>query len=379
MLPVSLFRPFNSPQAEAHLRLLAELYTVSRQAAQPLSRALVLDLIIAHNPPADDPLPAARATLRFLEDCGWLQTKIQPDFQPACTLTPYAFQILRAFTSPSESTSQLLITIHDLLKAALLDVENEDRLQAAVQLTDQFLTQLKSIQHNAPTGSAPPPDTAPLRAAVLEAASKLEARGHAPARYIREQFESFDRLQADIAARQMSRPNIVSQSKSETAKLAAVIKHLVAADKKAFSKLADSLISLYGQSPISNPPILQSQTFVPDDTTWPQPTQAEIVAARRDIARQLNRPISPNRVRRLAQTFLANKPFVRAADLLTEGQADLALLVQLRFHANSELGYTVEDQPWLELNGLVFRDFLLKNPNYVEPEVKESMEVISDQ
>jgi hypothetical protein len=377
VLPVSLFQPFNSPQAEVYQRLLTELYTESCRATQPLSRALVLDLIIAHNPPANDPLPAARETLRFLEGCGWLQTKVQPDYQQACTLTPHAFQILSTFSAQFSQFAypQLLISIHDLLKAALLDVDNGDRLQAATHLTDQFLTQLKSLQHNAPTGSAPLADTTPLRAAIVDAAAKLETRGHAPARYIREQFESLDRLLADIAQRQTVRPSAPVQSSSANPQLESVIKHLVSTDKKSFSKLADSLINLYGTSSLQPPNHPTPQpAFIPDDSLWPQPTQAEIAAARREIARQLNRPISPNRVRRLAQTFLANKPFVRAADLVVEGKADLALLVQLRYHATSDLGYTIEDQPWLELNGLVFRDFQLKNPNYVELKVESVIE-----
>ena len=378
MFPVSLFKPFNTPQAEAHLRLLAELYTESRRASQPLSHALVLDLIIAHHPPTADPLPTARETLRFLEDCGWLHLKVQPNFQPACTLTPYAFQILSLLQSSSITLAQLLTTISDLLKAALLNVENEERLQAAIQLTDQFLTQLKSIQHNAPTGAAPLADTAPQRAALLEAATQLETRGLAPARYIREQFESLDRLLADIALRQTARPASVTPSAPANPPLVSVLHHLVAADKKTFSKLAATLINLYGQpnhptTELPNHPI-SAPAFIPDDPLWPHPTQTEIAAARRDIAHQLNRPISPNRIRRLAQTFLANKPFVRAADLVTAGQADLPLLVQLRFHANNDLGYTIDDQPWVELNGLVFRDFLLKNPNFVEPKVESIVE-----
>ncbi len=77
--------------------------------------------------------------------------------------------------------------------------------------------------------------------------------------------------------------------------------------------------------------------------------------------------MTADRIRRLAQTFLNGKAFVRAADLVVAGQADLALLIQLRLHSTGAYGYVIEDQPWVELNGLVFRDFLLKNPNYAPP------------
>jgi hypothetical protein len=363
-----LFRPFNTPQAQSYLRLLTDLYTESCRASQPLRRDLVLDLIIRHNPPSDDPLTPARETLNFLQDSGWLRTEVQPDFKPACTLTPFAFQLLQTLNAAPLSVLDLVTTISDLLKAALLDIENESRLESAVRLTDQLLVQLKSLQHNPQPGLLP--DTARQRAAVLEAAAKLETRGHLPALYIREQFELLDRLLDDVATRQMqSRPAPVQVNEALAKQLSSVIKNLAGLDKKAFSKQADSLINLYGTSALPLKPNEQPapNTFVPDDSVWPQPTQSEVAAARADIARQFNRPISPSRVQRLAQSFLQGKPYVRAADLVLSGQADLALLIQFRLQAEAALGYVLEDQPWVELNGLVFRDFLLKDPSYVAP------------
>jgi len=366
VLPAHFFKPLDTPQADSYLRLLAELYTESRRASQPLRRDLVLDLIIRHNPPADDPLPAARETLHFLEESGWVRTEVQPDFKPACILTPYAFQLLHTLNASPLSIVELITTISDLLKNALLDVENEARLESAAHLTDQLITVVKARQHNPEPGFLP--DTSRQRAAVLDSAVKLETRGHIPVRYIREQFESLDRLFADIATRQVhSHP--VHPTSTLPAQLSWVIQNLVALEKKAFSKQADSLINLYGTAALPTRPAepTPGPAFVPADSVWPQPTQSEVAAARADIARQFNRPISPDRVRRLAQTFLQGKPFVRAADLVLSGQADLALLIQFRLHAEEALGYTLEDQPWVELNGLVFRDFLLRNPAYIPP------------
>lgn len=367
VLPAALFKPFNTPQAQSYLRLLTELYTESRRASQPLPRDLVLDLIIRHTPAADDPLPAARETLNFLEESGWLHTEVQPDFKPACVLSPFAFQFLHSLNAAPLSVLDLISTISDLLKTALLDVENEARLDSAARLTDQLITQLKSQQH-AP-GPELLPDTTRLRAAVLEAASKLETRGHAPARYVREQFETLDRLLADIATRQMQGRTAQLPASRLASQLQDVIKGLLALDKKAFSKQADPLINLYGTTAL--PAKLSEQatapSFVPDDAVWPQPSHSEVAEARAALAKQFNRPISAGRVQRLAQSFLQGKPFVRAADLVLAGQADLPLLIQLRLQAGEQLGYVLEDQPWVELNGLVFRDFLMKDPRYVSP------------
>ena len=96
----------------------------------------------------------------------------------------------------------------------------------------------------------------------------------------------------------------------------------------------------------------------------------DIASARRAVAHQLNRPVSPDRVRRLAQTFLRDKPEARVSELVALGQADLPLVIQLRLHGDGALGYTIEEMQWVEINGLVFRDFVLKDPNYIPPIVE---------
>ena len=182
-------------------------------------------------------------------------------------------------------------------------------------------------------------------------------------------MESLDRLLADISARQSrGRPGRDRPDSALAGQLSAVIQNLAAADKKAFSKLAEPLVNLYGApAPAARPPEPATPDFSADDTLWPQPTQAEISAARAAVARQFNRPVSPDRLRHQAEALLHGRPHVRAADLVLDGKADLPLLIQFRLHGDGSLGYTLEDQPWVELNGLVFRDFVLRNPNYSEP------------
>ncbi len=378
-VPALLFAPLAAPDAATYSRILADLYAESRRAFQPLARDLVLDIIIGHtiaSHTADDPLPRARDTLRYLEECGWLRTENQPDFSIACVLTPHAFHLLQLINNDSPSLLELLVTIHDLLKAALLDIDNEHRLAEAARITDQLHSRLKELQHN--VGAVSFPDTARLRAAVMDAASKLETRGHAPARYIREQFQSFDRVLNDIAARHARSDTARPVDHAAAAQLAAILTRLAAADKKTFAKHAESLVNLYHRpepKPSREASNLQSpiSTFAPDDIPLPEPSADEIDSARREIMRQFNRPVSRERVRRLAESILSGRPEARAADIVAKGSVDLPLLIQLRLHGDGSLGYRIEDLSWVEVNALGFRDFVLKNMSYVPVPVEAEM------
>ncbi|MEK6574175.1 MAG: Wadjet anti-phage system protein JetA family protein [Chloroflexota bacterium] len=382
-LPASLFAPLAAPDAATYAKILSDLFAESRRAPQPLHCDLVLDIIISHtitSHTADDPLPQARETLRYLEECGWLRTQIQPDFTTACVLTPHAFQLLQIVGGDSSTIVELLVAIHDLLKAALLDVDNEHRISEAARLTGRLHSRLKELQHNADANDSLP-DLTRLRTAVLDAASKLEIRGHAPARYIREQFQSFDRILNDIAARSAqygrSTPAHAGGARVERsddhatiAQLTALLSRLATSDKKTFAKYAGGLIHLYcqPQSPTVEPPSHRTtEPFVPDDIPLPEPSADEIDSARREIMRQFNRPISRERVGRLAESILHGQLEARAADIVVAGSVDLPLLIQLRLHGDGSLGYRIEDGTWIEVNGLSFRDFIMKNLNYAPP------------
>ena len=371
-LPASLFAPLAAPAAATYAKILSDLFAESRRAPQPLHCDLVLDIIISHtitSHTADDPLPQARETLRYLEECGWLRTQIQPDFTTACVLTPHAFQLLQIAGGDSSTSAELLVAIHDLLKAALLDVDNEHRISEAARLTGQLHSRLKELQHNADANDSLP-DLTRLRTAVLDAASKLEIRGHAPARYIREQFQSFDRILNDIAARRARSDTARPVDHAASAQLTAILTHLAAADKKTFAKYAGGLTHLHcqPQSPTVEPPSHRTtEPFVPDDIPLPEPSADEIDSARREIMRQFNRPISRERVGRLAESILHGQLEARAADIVVAGSVDLPLLIQLRLHGDGSLGYRIEDGTWIEVNGLSFRDFIMKNLNYVPP------------
>ena len=54
-----------APEAQAHARILSELYAESRRSPHPLTLDIALDIIISHTiapHTADDPLPKARET-----------------------------------------------------------------------------------------------------------------------------------------------------------------------------------------------------------------------------------------------------------------------------------------------------------------------------
>lgn|GEM_PF-2219745 len=380
-LPASLFAPLAAPEAQAHARILSDLYAESRRCPHPLTLDIALDIIISHTiapHTADAPLPQARETLRYLETCGWLRTETQPDFTTACLLTPHAFQILQSLSLDSPSILELLIAIHDLLKAALLDVDNDHRLREAARLAFQLHNRLKELQHNSATLSAIE-DTTRLRSAVIDAAAKLETRGHPPARYIRETIQSLDRLLDDITARQTRLAAATDHPPASATQLAAIITRLAASDKKTFAKHAEPLIHLYCQTSTQTPnfklqtPNIQAPnhltTQLPNHSTAQPPSDSEIESARREIARQLRRPITRDRVRRAADSILRRRPEARAADLIAADVADLPLLAQLRIHGDGSLGYRIEDGAWIELNGLGFRDFVMTNLNYTPPPV----------
>jgi hypothetical protein len=407
LFQAEFLKPLTLPNAEVFARILAELYAESRRAAQPLGRDTALDIVITHTlaPADDDPLASAQAVLNDLEASGWLRTEVQPDYTPSIALTPRAFQFLQAAQATAPAITELLVTIHDLLKSALMDVDNDARLAAAARLTYQLVDTLKSLQHT--TTPNPLPDTARLRAGILEAASKLEARGPSPARIVRQEFQAVDTLFDDIASRRLKAANTDTQPSALAGSLRAVIAKLATADRKVFIKNTETLITLYNVPPHTEPAaadqVTTSQsspsssetstqsvqspreasnspasTFTPIDYPLPSHTPADIIAARVRVQQLLNRPVSPDRVQRLARQFIEGKAHARAADLIAEGRADLPLIIQIRLHAEDSLGYSIEEQQWVEINNLVFRDYLIKNPDYIEPPAPEEEIIIID-
>jgi hypothetical protein len=379
-LPPALFKPLTAPGAKVYASILSDLYAESRRAPHPLSRAVVLDIVIHHTVSASaDPLASADETLNYLESCGWVRSEIRRDvvaslmperlyaagdgppgrlYTTVYALTPHAFRLLGLVNPDGDAPpSSPLLAIHDLLQIALRDPDAGPRLGEAARLTAQLQAGLKEQQHN------PAKDDVTLTPAlyqnIIDAAARLETK-YPQARFIRETFQSFDRLLADMVAHRPLTPAHPADNALRH-KLSSLITSLLSADPDSFTKTAAPLINLFtaGDADTVSPAAESAPPFVPDPASPPAPTAAQIEAARRETARQINRPINRERVSRLAQALLRDKTEVRAAEVAQIGAADLSLLLQLRLYGDGSLGYAVEDGAWVEVNGLGFRDFVL--------------------
>lgn len=377
VLPAALFKPLAAPGAQVYAGILSDLYTESQRAPHPLSRAIVLDIIIHHTVSASaDPLASADETLGYLVSCGWLRSDIQHNDSPtgylytaSYALTPHAFRLLSLVNAESSLNGQLL-AIHDLLQTALRDPDAEPRLHEAAHLTAQLQNDLKDWQHN--MRNAEINFNFNLSQNIVEAAAKLEAKGYAQARLVRENFQSLDRLLAGIVARQ-SQTLRRAPDDALGNKLSALITYLLSADPDTFTKISAPLINLFDGGdadtvtrPAESVPNVYAGAFVVDSAIPTAPTAVQIETARRETARQINRPINRERVSRLAQTLLLDKSEVSAADVAQSGAADLSLLLQLRLYGDGLLGYRVEDGAWVEVNGLSFRDFIMRREGVSE-------------
>ena len=384
-LPPSLFHPFTAPGADAYASILADLFAESHRRPQPLARDLVLDIIFSHLARSET-LARARDILNYLERCGWLRPETQSDFTPAYTIPDRAFQLLQtirqiAADEPPPLTG-LMVAIHDLLSAAARGDAPGARLAEALRLTQQLRDELKQLQHNSNAGPLAAEELAHWQKGVWDVTAKL---GEA-AQPIREHFEAIGRLLRDIESRQRQlAQSIQAGPQPVSAHLIKILNFLSAESDP--TGLENSLINFYQLELIDSDslafpsfPSFPSFPFVPDSATAPSPSASEIEAAQRETARQLNRPVNRERVRRLAQSILRDRAEIRAADIPLTSPADpsassgqaLSLLIFLRAYGDGSLGYFVEELEqfsWVEAGGVGFRDFLVKGelPNEPEP------------
>lgn len=381
-LPPSLFHPFTAPGAEAYANILADLFAESQRRPQPLSRDFALDITLSHLAKSET-LARARDILNYLERCGWLRSEIQSDFTPAYTIPDHAFQLLQTIRQVAAGEppplAGLMVAIYDLLQAAARGEAPEARLAEAGRLTSQLRAELKKFQHNSDSYSLDTEGLTHLQEGILNTTAKLGES----AQPIRENFEAIGRLLSDIAFRQIRlAESAQTESEPASAHLIKILNFLSAG-----SEPETSLINLYQLELIDSEslafPSFPPFSFVPDAIPSPSPSADEIEAAQRETARQLNRPVSRERVRRLAQSILRDRAEIRAAEITFSGPADpstllsvagqaLPLLIFLRAYGDGSLGYHVEELEefsWVEAGGVGFRDFLVKGelPNEPEP------------
>ncbi len=378
-LPASLFNPFTAPGAEVYADILADLFAESQRRPHPLSRNLVLDIILGRLANSET-LARAQDILSYLERCGWLRPETQSDFTRAYTLPAYAFELLQTLskTATAEPPIEGLMTaIHDLLQAAARGEGREARLIEAGRLTLQLQTELKKLQHNPGSHPLQPEQFAHLYQGIFNATAKL---GEA-AQSISESFEGVNRLLRDIASRQRRLAQSTQPAaQSVSANLIRLLNH-VSTHPSALPRLNLFNLELIDAESLAIPST-PSVPFVPEAAPAPSPSASEIETAQRETARQLNRPVSRERVRRLAQSILRDRAEIRAADITLTGPADpsallsvagqgLPLLIFLRAYGDGSLGYHVEELKelvWVEADGVGFRDFLVKGESPNEPE-----------
>ncbi|MBI3242408.1 MAG: hypothetical protein HYZ49_08960 [Chloroflexi bacterium] len=381
-LPTSLFNPFTAPGADVYANILAGLFAETQRRPQPLSRNLVLDIILSHLAKSET-LARAQDILNYLERCGWLRPEVQTDFTRAYTLPAHAFELLQILsktaTDEPPPVEGLMVAIHDLLQAAARGEGREARLAEAGRLTSQLQAELKKIQHNPAWHQLNFEALAQLRQDILNTTAK---HGEAAAP-IEGDFQAIDRLLNEIESRQRA---LAESAKTEAQPASAQLIRILNFLSSDPSGLTDSLINLYHLEVFDSEPLAFPSfppfPFIPDSVSIPSPSTSAAKAAQRETARQLNRPVSRERVRRLAQSILRDRSEIRAADIVLSGSADpsgllsvagqtLPLLIFLRAYGDGSLGYHVEELEeftWVEAGGVGFRDFLVKGETPNEPE-----------
>jgi len=107
-------------------------------------------------------------------------------------------------------------------------------------------------------------------------------------------------------------------------------------------------------------PTQAGQPFEPQADDTPEPTAEEITAARVGTQREMERAITRNKIRTLAEQWLAEQPRRAASQLPLSQPDDLPLLIYVRAYGDGSLGYEIEEgNEWVEQGGFVFRQFHL--------------------
>lgn len=195
-------------------------------------------------------------------------------------------------------------------------------------------------------------------------------------REVREQFESLDRLLqlidirhsqfVDSAVRTVELQ--LAASTTTSGQLHAVLGALLAEDAPAQMRPeAEQLVSLYSLGLVDEqslaPPGRAATAFVPEAAATAQLSEPELAAARARTLQQLTRAIGRDRVRHYAEALLAGRDQLRAAEIELSGAEELPMMIYLRNYGDGSLGYVIEelaDAPWVERDGVGFRDFVLR-------------------
>jgi hypothetical protein len=205
-----------------------------------------------------------------------------------------------------------------------------------------------------------------------EAAASPALRLVRQLRFVREQFQDLDgRLQAIdmrhsryVSAAVRAVELQLEAHSTTSGQLALILTTLLHDKTDEFWESAEPLIQLH-RLEIPTPeslaaPTRAAQLFVAEpepDSTF---TEAELALARAATLQQLNRAVSREKIRRLAQSLLHDRSEARATELALANADDLPLLIYLRAYGDGTLGYRVEAlDEWVEQGEFAFRNFRL--------------------
>jgi len=260
-------------------------------------------------------------------------------------------------------------------------------------ITDKVYHQLKTTDHLSryrPTiieslASIELTDTLENAARHLHVIKEADSIEHAvrqlaeQIRSIRDQFDGLDRLLEAIDTRHSQFVDSavrtvelhLTASSTTSGQLNTIVKHLLTVLKtSADQPLPDEygpLVNLFALGLLDaeslSAPSRAAVPFELEPVASPIISQAERDQAHAATLAQMNRAISRERVRRYAQELLNGHTERHGHDIPFNGADDLPLLIYLRNYGNGSLGYTLEsadDAPWVERDGVGFRDFVLR-------------------
>lgn len=276
-----------------------------------------------------------------------------------------------------------------LEKSQARDVLEQLFFRYREEIVDRAYHQLRTTDHVSRFRPGVLDATAQLAdPAILDpAAQRLRQMGEAPSvedahqrlvaqlREVRDQFESLDRLLEAIDARHSQFVNAavrqielqLAAHTTTSGQLNAILERLLAESPDDFDDAVGPLIHLHRlewPDPESLAPAYRVATvFEADPESIPELSEEDLALIREETERQLSRAVSRRRIERFAREQLSDRVEMRAADIELSTPDHLALLIYLRAYGDGSLGYHVveiEGAPWVERDGLAFRDFLIK-------------------
>ncbi len=210
-------------------------------------------------------------------------------------------------------------------------------------------------------------------------AAAARDRIYEQAREIREQFQSLDQLLEAIDLRHSTFVDAAVRSielhltshSTTSGQLNEILEHMLhgkTLSQRQLADTADRLIQLYqlawvGPESLAQP-LHAHQPFMPEPEPEEVVTPEELERARRELRLQMQQRITEERVADMVRQLLNGRDEVSSAEIPLASPEDLPLVIFVReFGKRGDADYKVEeepDAPWIEMNGVGFREFRIK-------------------